>query len=155
MLSGILKVVVLTLSLCIFTALYAARIYYVLPSGEPKVEEVKIPEDENPFSFIFNALSNPPVGCLRLLPEDAFRAIYVVRDTLYLDMYSESFTGYSFDEVRYLIHSLMSTIFSSFEGIKWVKLLLDGHDGFPLAGTVEITYMFSREVWQDWPVQSP
>jgi|GEM_PF-1837853 len=152
---GILKVAILTLSLCIFASLYAARIYYVLPSGEPKVEEVRVPEDENPFAFIFKALSNPPAGCLRLLPEDAFRAIYVVRDTLYLDMYSESFTEYTFDEARYLIHSLMSTIFSSFEGINWVKLLLDGHDESPLAGTIEITYMFSREVWQNWPVQNP
>lgn len=151
----ILKLVFLVFLPLLPAYIIAAQVFYVLPDGGVEVNEVEIPEEENPFLFVFNVLSNPPDPYLKLLPENAFRAVYVVKDTLYLDFYGEKFEGYSFDDYRYLIHSLLATVFNSFEGINWVKFLIDGRDDVPLGGVIEITYMFSKEVWKKWPIQIP
>ncbi|MCD6463699.1 MAG: GerMN domain-containing protein [Thermotogae bacterium] len=145
--------VILLLMLSV-TAVSALKItvFYVDGNMQPHPTQVIVSAEENPVVVLFTYLQSPPSRYLSLMPKDSVNAVYIVYDTIYVDLKKEKFKYWRFEDARLFVHSLVCSIFQSFEGIHWVKLLLDGEDGV-LGGWIETTYKFGREVWQYWPVE--
>ena len=121
-------------------------------SGNAVIKPYEVPEGESAIEVLFERLSSPPKMYRSFIPEDIFRAAYFLEDTLVVDLKRKNLENLGFYEERMVLYQILISIFKTFSVSK-VYLLVDGHSESALAKFVDISYAFSREDWQTWPVE--
>ncbi len=121
-------------------------------TGNPVVKPYKVPDGKKAVEYLFEKLSSPPKMYKTFVPEDIFRAAYFLDDTLVIDLKGKNLKKLNFLEERMVLYQILISLFRTFS-VSTVYLLVDGRSETTLSNFVDISYAFSREDWQTWPVE--
>jgi len=142
--------ILLILSLCLSVEVQVVYVAGNMDLGV--VKRFEVPDGVDPAVYLFDMLASPPTGYRSFVPAGVLRAVYLLSDTIVVDLEGKKARGMDFYSERMFIYQLLLSLFRTFD-VKTVHILVDGKAQKALAKYVDISLGFRRQDWLNWPLE--